>query len=139
MEVNKDILGDKSINFAIKSVKLCRELMEVKKEYIISKQLLKSATSIGANIREAKYAESKNNFIHKLKIELKESNETEYWLIILYESELISKLEYDVFLAENKELLRLLISSINTTKKKLLINLFIVLTIIISCSLFIVN
>ncbi|MFN9321652.1 MAG: four helix bundle protein, partial [Chitinophagales bacterium] len=75
---NKNALLDKSKSLALLIIKHCRNISEVKKEYILTRQLMKSGTSIGANIREAKYAESKNDFIHKYKISLKEANETEY-------------------------------------------------------------
>ena len=102
---------DKSKSLAPLIIKHCRNISELKKEYILTRQLMKSGTSIGANIREAKYAESKNDFIHKYKISLKEANETEYWIELLFESELMDK---DVF----NELLKLLTSSIKTLSNR---------------------
>jgi four helix bundle protein len=78
----KNIIKDKSFVFAVEIVYLCKILTE-KKEFELSKQLLRSGTSIGANIREAEHAQSKADFIHKLSISLKEANETEYWLDLL--------------------------------------------------------
>ena len=116
---SNDVLSVKSKDFAIKVVNLSRRLSEEKKEFVLSRQILKSGTSIGANIREAKYSESKLDFIHKLKIALKEANETEYWLEILFETKLLGESEFKELISINKELLKLLISSINTVKSKL--------------------
>jgi four helix bundle protein len=116
--MSKGVLAEKSLVFAIKVVQFCRLLQEQKKEFVLSKQFMRSGTAIGALIREADYAESKLDFIHKLHIALKEANETEYWLIILKESKLMSIEEFNVMENENKELLKLLISSIKTLKAK---------------------
>lgn len=75
---------DKSFSFALRIVKLYRYLKEEKKEYVLSKQVLRSGTAIGALVRESQYAESKADFIHKLAIALKEANETDYWIELLY-------------------------------------------------------
>ncbi len=89
-----------------------------KKEFIISKQLLRSGTSVGANVRESEHAENKANFIHKLSIALKEANETEYRLDLLNETDYLNETEY-VSIQENiKELLKLLVSIIKTSKQK---------------------
>ena len=77
----KNIIVEKSFDFALQVVLFC-ELLEEKKKFVIAKQLLKSGTSVGANIREAQNAESKADFIHKLKIAAKEVDETEYWLLL---------------------------------------------------------
>ena len=114
----KDILTLKTKDFALDIIKICNRLIADKKEYVLARQLLRSGTSIGANVREAKYSESKLDFIHKLKISLKESNESEYWLELLFESNLISESDFTRLHSLNKELLKLLISSINTLKKK---------------------
>ena len=81
----ENIIVDKSFQFALKIVSYC-ELLEENKKYVISRQLLRSGTSIGANIREAQNAESKQDFIHKLKLAAKEADETEYWLLICQHS-----------------------------------------------------
>jgi four helix bundle protein len=77
----ENVIVEKSFQFAIKIVLYC-ELLEDKKKFVISRQLLRSGTSIGANVREAQNAESKADFIHKIKIAAKEADETEYWLLI---------------------------------------------------------
>lgn len=82
----KNVLLDLSTEFAIETIKFCKKLDELNK-YVISKQLLRSGTSIGANIHEAQSPESKNDFIHKLKIAHKESIETKYWLVLCEKSE----------------------------------------------------
>jgi len=83
-----------SIKFALRIIKLYKYLVEEKKEYIMSKQVYRSGTSIGANIAESKTAQSDADFINKLSIALKEANETKYWLVLLHESETISDEEY---------------------------------------------
>jgi len=117
--MKENILKDKSFRFSIRIVKLSQFLNTDKKEYIISKQIIRSGTSVGAMVREAEYAESKADFIHKLNIALKEANETEYWLDILYETEYIEKDIYNSLIFDIKELLKLLISTIKTTKKNM--------------------
>ena len=87
--MGRSILKENSFKFAIEIIKLYKILIESKKEYVLSKQLLKSGTSIGAMIRESQNAESKNDFIHKLAIAQKECDETKYWLELLKESNLI--------------------------------------------------
>jgi len=81
----KNLIVDLSLNFALDIIEFC-EILEAKRKYVIAKQLLKSGTSIGANIREAQNAESKADFIHKLKISAKEADETEYWLTLCQKS-----------------------------------------------------
>jgi four helix bundle protein len=113
----KNIIKDKSFVFAVEIVYLYKILTE-KKEFVLSKQLLRSGTSIGANIREAEHAQSKADFIHKLSISLKEANETEYWLDLLYETKFLSEIEYQSIKANVIEILKLLTSIINTSKSK---------------------
>ena len=108
---------DKSYKFAVRVVKLYKYLTEEKKEYILSKQLLRSGTSIGANVKEAIHAESRADFIHKLSIALKEASETEYWLELLRETEYIDQPQFDSINADCQELLKLLISIIKTSKQ----------------------
>ena len=115
--MRKNVLKEKSFAFALRIVKAYKYLTEEKQEYILSKQLLRSGTAIGASVHEAEYAQSIPDFINKMSVALKEANETEYWLMLLKESEFI---ENDVYLSivnECQELLRLLISTINTSKK----------------------
>lgn len=119
MEQKKNQLLDKSIPFATRIVKLYKYLSSDKNEYTISKQVLKSGTSIGANINEANYAQSKPDFISKLHIALKETAETEYWLKVLFHSEYIDENLYNSLIDDCLELKRLLIASINTAKANL--------------------
>jgi four helix bundle protein len=114
--MSKYIVRDKSFSFALRIVKLYKYLAEEKREYILSKQVLRSGTAIGALIREAEQAESKADFIHKLAIALKEANETEYWLDLLFQSEYIEEKSYHSIHADIKEILKLLTSIIKTTK-----------------------
>ena len=114
----KHILRDKSKAFAIRIVRLSQYLQENFHEYVLSRQVLKSGTSIGANIRESKNAQSISDFISKLEIALKESDETEYWLEILHETGYISDDEFDSVVADNKELTAMLVSIVKASKKK---------------------
>ncbi len=118
-ESGNSIVADKSKAFAIRVVGMARYLQKEKGEFVLSKQVLKSGTSIGANVRESKNAESKLDFIHKLEIALKESDETEYWLDILYETNYIPQSIYDSMLTDNKELTALLTSIIKTSKSSI--------------------
>lgn len=113
----KNIIKDKLFEFAIEIVYLYQVLVE-KKEYVLSKQLLRSGTSIGANVREAEHAQSKVDFIHKLSITLKEANETEYWLDLLYETKFLTETEFQKIKLKIVEILKLLTSIINTSKNK---------------------
>jgi four helix bundle protein len=112
-----DPLKEKSFAFSLRIVKLNRYLVDTHKEYILSKQLLRSGTAIGALIREAKYAQSKADFIHKLTIALKEANETDYWLDLLHQSKYIDDKMYQSIQPDIDELLSLLIASTKTAKK----------------------
>ncbi len=114
--MDKNVLRDKSFAFALRAIKLSKYLQTTHKEYVLSKQIMRSGTSIGALIREAQYAQSKADFLHKLSIALKEANETEYWLLLLVESDYIDKKMFDSILPDIKELLKLLISSTKTIK-----------------------
>ena len=109
-------LIDKSIAFAARIIKLHRYLIRSKKETVISKQIVRSGTSIGANINEANYGQSKADFISKMHIALKETAETEYWLRLLVLSEYIDEKMSESLLNECLEIKRLLIASINTAK-----------------------
>jgi four helix bundle protein len=111
----KNIIKEKSFAFAIDIVNLYRVLIE-KKEFVLSRQVVRSGTSIGANIRESEHAQSKADFIHKLSISLKEANETEYWLDLLYETKYLSEIEFQNIKPKIIELLRLLTSIIKTSK-----------------------
>ena len=111
-----NVIRDKSFLFAIKVVQLYKDLTTVRKEYVMSKQLLRSGTSIGANVREAEQAESKADFIHKMSIALKEANETDYWLDLLHETKYLEKSNYISVQNDIKEILRLLTSIVKTSK-----------------------
>lgn len=120
MKVN--IVKDKSFAFAVRIVNAYKYLCEQKKEYVLSKQLLRSGTSVGASIREAEHAESKQDFIHKNAIAQKEANETLYWLELLRKTEYLNENEFDVLYKDALELMKLLTSIIKTTKKSLTSN-----------------
>ena len=110
-------LLDKSLLFAARIVKLNKYLVNEKKEHIISKQVVRSATSIGANANEAVYGISKADFIAKLQISLKETAETEYWLRLLILSAYITEQEGKSLLDDCLEIKRILVSTLNTAKE----------------------
>ncbi len=117
MSESKNILKEKSFQFALRIIKLNKFLVDEKKEYVLSKQIMRSGTSIGANIREAQNAQSKADFIHKLSISQKECDETMYWLELLNQSEYLTELEFRKIYTESNELLKMLRSAIITSKK----------------------
>ena len=110
---------DISKAFAIRIIRLYQYLQNKKKEFVLSKQLLKSGTSIGANVRESVYAQSLEDFIHKLNISLKESYETEYWIELLYDSEYINEQQFSSIISDNKEITATLIKIIKTSRENL--------------------
>ena len=114
----ESIIDKKSKVFALRIIKLYKQLKEVDKEFILSKQILRSGTSIGANARERKNSQSKADFINKLSIALKEADETSYWMELLLESEIIDKQQYDEINKDLKEIIAILTSSIKTLKSK---------------------
>ncbi len=116
MSERKSILKDKSFKFAVRIINLYQFLVDEKKEYIISKQLLRSGTSIGAMVREAQNAESKKDFIHKLSISQKECDESMYWIELLKETNYLNELEFENINNEAIELLKMLRSAIITSK-----------------------
>lgn len=113
----QNVLLEKSLLFAVRIVKLYHYLCKDKKETVIAKQLLRSGTSIGANANEAVYGLSKADFVAKLHISLKETAETEYWLRVLVMSEILNETEGDSLLLDCLEIKRILISTLNSTKK----------------------
>jgi len=117
VEDRKDLLRNKSFDFALRVIKLFKYLTTEHKEFILSKQILRSGTAIGALIKEAQYAQSKADFLHKLTIALKEANETEYWLELLYKSDYITQKMYNSIHPQIDELLKLLISSTKKLKE----------------------
>jgi four helix bundle protein len=114
--MKENIIKNKSFDFALRIVKLYQYLCETKKEFVLSKQLLRSGTSIGANIREAEHGQSKADFINKMSISLKEANETDYWLELLFKSCYIKETEYNSIKSDIDEILKLLVSIIKTSK-----------------------
>ena len=114
--MRENLLIDKSIAFAAQIIKLHKYLIKTQKEIVISKQIVRSGTSIGANINEANYGQSKADFISKMHIALKEAAETEYWLKLLLASAYISEEMGESLLKDCLELKKILIASINTAK-----------------------
>ena len=108
---------EKSFHFAVRIVNLCKYLQNEKKEYILYKQLFRCGTSIGANVAEAQQAQSRADFISKLNIALKESYETNYWLRLLYETNYLPEDAFQSIIADCRELEKLLISIIKSTKQ----------------------
>ena len=115
----ENIIKIKSFDFALRIVDLYKYLCDNKKEYILSKQLLRSGTAIGALVREAEQAESKLDFIHKLAIAQKESNETDYWLELLYQSEFLTELQFKTLKQDIVEINKILASIIISTKQRI--------------------
>ena len=116
--MKENSLIDKSLAFASRIIKLYQYLTTAKQELVISKQIVRSGTSIGANINEANYGQSKADFISKMHIALKETSETEYWLRLLTLSEYLTNDMGDSLLTDCLELKRMLVASINTAKKE---------------------
>jgi len=114
--MKENVVKNKSFDFALRIVKLYQFLVTDKKEYVLSKQLLRSGTAIGANIREAEQAESKADFIHKTSISLKEANESEYWIQLLFKADFIDENQFNSINKDLKEILKLLTSIIKTSK-----------------------
>ena len=115
--MKENLLIDKSIAFASRIIKLHQYLIKTKKETIISKQIVRSGTSIGANINEANYGQSKADFVSKMHIALKETAETEYWLRLLVLSEYITDQEGQSLIDDCLEIKKILISTLNTAKE----------------------
>ena len=113
------MIQEKSLAFAIRIVKLYKLFVESKKEYVLSKQLLRCGTAIGALAREAEHAQSKADFLNKMNIALKEANETLYWLILLKETAYLSQVEFESIYTDAEELVKILVSIVKTTKTKL--------------------
>ena len=113
-----NVLIDKSLFFAARIIKLNKYLVRDKKETVIAKQIIRSGTSIGANINEANYGQSKADFISKMQIALKETAETEYWLRLLALSDILTQKEGDSLIDDCLELKRLLIATLNTAKSE---------------------
>jgi four helix bundle protein len=117
--VSKNIIEDKSFQFAVRIVNLYKYLTADKKEYVMSKQILRCGTSIGANLAEAEYAITKKDFLSKIYIALKEASETRYWLQLLYDTKYLEKMQYQSLLRDCEELLRILSATTNTLTAEL--------------------
>ncbi len=115
----RSVLYKKAFKFSKRAVSLYRYLVEEEKEYIISKQVLRSGTSIGANIKESKYAQSRKDFISKINIALKEAGETEYWIELLIETDYLINKQGQSLLDDLSEILKMLISTLKTTKNNM--------------------
>ena len=115
----ENVIKIKSFDFALRIVDLYKYLCDNKKEYILSKQLLRSGTAIGVLVREAEQAESKLDFIHKLTIPQKEANETDYWLELLYQSKFLTKLQFKTLKQDIVEINKILASIIISTKQRI--------------------
>ena len=112
-----NIIETKSFDFSVRIVNLYKYLNDTKKEYVLSKQLLRSGTSIGANVAEAEQAQSKPDFVSKMNIALKETSETKYWIKLLKATEFLSEKESNSLLADCVELEKLLVSIIKSSKQ----------------------
>jgi len=117
--MKKSMLKTKSFLFAVRIVNMYKYLCEEKKEFVLSKQILRSGTSVGAMVREAEHSESKSDFIHKIAIAQKEINETIYWLELLCETKYISKKEFESINIDAVELIKMITASIKTAKSNL--------------------
>ncbi|MBK7939229.1 MAG: four helix bundle protein [Lewinellaceae bacterium] len=114
-----DVLREKSFHLAVRIVRLYRYLTEEKKEFVMSKQLLRSGTNPGAMVREAANAESPVDFVHKLSVAQKETGETQFWLELLHASDFLNEAEYQSIYADTEEIMKIIRSSILTKKQKL--------------------
>ena len=115
--VENNVLADKTITFAIRIAKCYQYLKQEMQEYVMSKQLLRSGTSIGANVHESVQAQSRADFISKLSIELKEASETSYWLVLLQRTNFLDDKLSKSMKKDLDEIIRILVSTIKTTKK----------------------
>jgi four helix bundle protein len=117
--MSDNVIKTKSFSFALRIVKLYQFLSLEKKEFVLSKQLLRSGTAIGALVREAEHAESKLDFVHKLAIAQKEANETDYWLELLFQSDYLNEIQFQSLNSDIAEINKILASIIITTKQNL--------------------
>jgi len=117
--MKESVVRNKSYAFALRMIKAYKYLTQEQREFVLSKQVLRSGTSIGALVKEAEHAQSLADFINKMNIALKESNETEYWLMLLKDSEYIDEQSYNSIHQDCSELIKLLASIVKTSKEKL--------------------
>ncbi len=115
---DNNVVEEKSFDFAVRIVNLYKYLTTAKQEFVMSKQLLRSGTSIGANVCEAQQAQSPMDFLSKMSISLKESYESDYWLRLLHKTEYLNEDEYKSIVSDCRSLTKLLVSIIKTTKEK---------------------
>src|SRR5436190_6824909 len=115
---SQSIIAEKAYSFALDIVKIYKLLVNERKEYVLSKQLLRSGTSIGANVNEAIARQSKRDFVYKLNIALKEARETSYWLNLLKDGGYINLKEFDALIKSCNEIIKVLSSIIITTKER---------------------
>ena len=113
----ENIIANKSFLFAVRTVKLCKYLQQSKKELVMSRQLLRAATSIGANVSEAQYAQSRGDFVAKLQIAMKEAGETDYWIRLLRETDYLSEKEYRSIITDCREVESILAAILKSSKK----------------------
>ena len=116
---DKNLIAEKSMDFAVRCVNLYKYLSQDKNEYIMSKQVYRSGTSVGANIRESRNAQSSADFINKLNIALKEADETQFWIELLFRTQFISEAEYSSINNDIDEIISILTASIKTNKSKI--------------------
>ena len=117
--MRESVLKQKSYDFALKVIRVYKQIVAEHKEYVLSRQFLKAGTAPGALVREAEYGQSKADFISKLSIALKEAGECDYWTCLLRDSDLVSKTTALELLADNEEIIKMLTASINTAKRNL--------------------
>lgn len=115
--MRKSVLREKSYVFAVRIVKVCQYLQKDKEELVLSRQLIRSGTAIGALLKEAEFGQSKSDFISKMHIALKEANETEYWLNLLSDTGYLENPGYKSITGDCNEIIAMLVSSIKTSKK----------------------
>ena len=116
--MKNNVLADKTVDFAVRIIKFYKYLFDEKKEYVLSKQVLRSGTSIGANVRESKNAQSNADFANKLNIALKEADEIQYWLEIMEKAGLVKEEQVSKLNEDLKEIIAILVSSLKTLKTK---------------------
>ncbi len=117
--MSESIIKDKSLKFAVRIVRLSQHLKEEREEFVLAKQILRCGTSVGANVRESRNAESDLDFIHKLAIAQKECDETCYWLELLFLTNYLNETEYNSMNSDAIELLKIIKSIILTVKKRI--------------------
>jgi four helix bundle protein len=117
MDTKDNLIQDRSIDFSVRIVKLYRYLINNKKEKILCSQILKSGTSIGANVAESRFAVSKSDFVNKMQTALKEAYETSYWLTLFFKTDIVSLDEYNSINAQCEELIKILSSIIKSLKE----------------------